>query len=234
MALTLSILAGFCTLLGSLLVLIIGTPRAKTLAFFLGLAAGVMGGVVVLDLLPASISMGGYKAVWGGTCAGLVCIAVLDTCLGRIIGYGQGFFKTGVLVALGIALHDLPEGLAIAAGFATTTYLGLVMALMIGLHNLPEGMATSVPLRAAGTAAWKIVVLNAFVSLVTPLGTLLGLWFTATGPFSLGVMSAAAAGAMAYIVIFELIPHAFQQHVPSAARGLLYGLAIVAATTLVP
>ncbi len=61
----------------------------------------------------------------------------------------------GYLIAIGIALHDLPEGIAIAVGYAAQENLGLIIALAIGLHNIPEGMATAAPLLMGGLTPQK-------------------------------------------------------------------------------
>ena len=71
---------------------------------------------------------------------------------------GSNLFIAGLVMALVIALHNLPEGLVIGASFAidpsTLVGSGLIIAVVIGLHNIPEGMAVSVPLIAGGTKKW--------------------------------------------------------------------------------
>lgn len=228
MELTVSLLAGLCTLLGAALVLLIGKPGTQTLAAFLGLAAGVMAAVVLWDLIPAALAQGRVETVILGVAGGVAVVALLDKQISRLIGPAQrGFLKTGILVALGIALHDLPEGMAIAAGFAAYSHLGLLMALTIGMHNLPEGMAIAVPLRAAGVSPARVMLLNSLVSVITPLGTLAGLALARSGLLPISILSAAAAGAMSYIVVFELLPRSLQENVPFSIGGILTGLLIV-------
>lgn len=226
--LTVSLLAGLCTLLGAALVLLIGRPGTRTLASFLGLAAGVMAAVVVWDLIPTALNQGRMETVVLGFAAGVAVVALLDNQISRIFGPAQrGFLKTGILVALGIALHDLPEGMAIAAGFVSYTNLGLLMALTIGLHNLPEGIAIAVPLRAAEVSPARVILLNGLVSLITPVGTLAGLALARSGLLPISILSAAAAGAMSYIVILELLPRALQESVRFSIGGIITGLLIV-------
>ncbi|MDQ7791852.1 MAG: ZIP family metal transporter [Clostridia bacterium] len=228
MELTVSLIAGLGTLLGAALVMFLGQPRSRTIAAFLGLAAGVMAAVIFCDLIPTALDQGRTQTVITGFAAGILAIALLDIQISAILGPLQrGFLKTGILIALGIALHDLPEGMAIAAGFATYTTLGFLMALTIGLHNLPEGMAMAVPLRAAGISPWRVMLLNALVSLVTPLGTFLGLFLARNNLLPVSFLSTAAAGAMLYIVVFELLPRSLQESARFTFGGLVTGVLIV-------
>ncbi len=65
--------------------------------------------------------------------------------------------RTGFLIFLGIALHNLPEGLAIGAGFESSPEAGIYIAMAIGLHNIPEGLAIAGPLKSAGASNLKIL-----------------------------------------------------------------------------
>ncbi len=227
-----SLLAGLGTLFGAAAVLA-ARPARQTLAFFMGLASAVMVAVVCADLVPTALLFGGTSFTVGGVLAGIVAVAFMDLRLGTVLGASRsGYLRTGVLVTLGIALHDFPEGLAIAAGFAAKHNLGLLMALAIGMHNVPEGMATAAPLRAAGVSPARILLINAALSLVTPLGTLAGMLITRTTAHSISVLSAAAAGAMLYIVVFELLPRSLSEGTLSALRGMAAGLLFFAVLCL--
>lgn len=72
MAYWISALAGACTLLGAILVLTLGEPRRPTLAAVLGLAAGIMVGVTVLDLIPAALKLGRFETVFLGVLFGIL------------------------------------------------------------------------------------------------------------------------------------------------------------------
>ena len=66
--------------------------------------------------------------------------------------------KTGILIAFGITIHNIPEGIAVGAGFMHAPRFGFFIALAILLHNIPEGIATALPYAAAGfvneTPSW--------------------------------------------------------------------------------
>ncbi len=205
-----ALIAGLGTCLGAAAVLCLGRLQTRSLGFLLALASGIMGSVIILDLLPSSLRLGGPASCLVGFSSGLLIITLADLLINKreYNNYsGQpSFLNMGYLIAIGIALHDLPEGLAIAAGFSTPGSVGPVIALAIGLHNIPEGMATAAPLRAGGASAPRILAINAAVSIVTPLGTLLGLLLIQTTDALISILLAFAAGAMTYIVRDKLIP----------------------------
>jgi len=236
-----SLLAGLATLLGSLIVVILGKPNPKLLAWMLGFAAGIMLTVVIIDLIPSSYSISNVKIATLGFFLGNILLFILDLFLALLpsirklknqknTGY---FLKMGYLIAIGITLHDLPEGIAIAVGYSATTGLGLIIALAIGLHNIPEGMATAAPLKMGGMKSRHILALITVVSLVTPLGAYLGLILVAISQSFIGLLLALAAGAMTYIVKKELWPESQKRHPNYARLGAFLGLIVMLLASLV-
>ena len=115
--------------------------------------------------------------------------------------------QMGYMMAIGISLHDLPEGIAIAGAYAVGGGLGPLIALSIALHNIPEGIATAAPLLMGG----HILLTVSVVSLFTPLGTLIGIFLIQLSPGHLSFLLALAAGAMIYLIKDELLPSAQDQ-----------------------
>lgn len=226
-----SLLAGFATALGSLIVLIGKNPSRRTLALMLGGAAGVMLAVVLLDLLPASLHTGSPLEAAIGFGTGLLLIWVLDifmNCNSSYAAQGLTLYRhLGYLIATGIALHDLPEGIAIAGAYAAGGTLGPLLAISIALHNIPEGIATAAPLKMGGLKPWQILAINLIISLFTPLGTILGLFILSLSPQHLALLLALAAGAMTYLIKDELIPAALHQSPVFSWLGLACGYLIL-------
>ncbi len=229
-----SMAAGLATCLGCLIVLLIGHPKEKTLSVLFGLAAGIMLAVVVLDLLPSSLEYGSVRQAVMGFSIGVIIMMILDLMLSKIyspVSKGKDsrayFLKMGYLVATGIAMHDLPEGIAIAAGYSAQQHLGLVIALAIGLHNIPEGMATATPLKIGGLSAGNILLLNVAVSLFTPTGAFIGLILLNLSPHHIALLLAVAAGAMAFIVKNELLPESRRRHPNYSTMGGIVGFLFI-------
>lgn len=233
-----SLLSGMATGIGGLVVTLFGKPRDRWLALLLGMAAGIMLAVVVFDLLPASLIYGGPSTTLLGFLLGCLVLWILDGVMTRLYPSSRSehnrfhyFRKLGYLIAIGIALHDLPEGMAIAVGFETNNKLGMVIALAVALHNVPEGMATAAPLKMGRVRRRNIVLINSLVSLFTPLGTFLGLVMMEQSRNSIALLLALAAGAMTYIVKDELLPALKSDHVMISRFGLVMGFGLILALT---
>ena len=88
-------------------------------------------------------------------------------------------FSAGIIMAVAIALHNMPEGMVIGAAYVGSTSgtvfsgTGLLMAIVIGLHNIPEGMAVAVPLIAGGMSRSKAIAITALSGAPTILGAVM-------------------------------------------------------------
>lgn len=217
-----SMIAGLATTFGSLLVLLFGKPQERVLAALLAGAGGVMLAVVSVDLLPSAWQAGQPLQVSAGFALGLLFMFLAARRLNVSnntlpLSRRQRLKRTGLLIATGIALHDIPEGMAIAV--SQEAGLGLLIAFAITLHNLPEGMATAAPLMMAGIRWWKILLLNIAIAFFTPLGALLGILALEHAQNSLAFFLALAAGAMTFLVFAELIPLSRERHPHYALLG---------------
>lgn len=224
------LVAGLGTCLGALLVTCCGHLRPRTLSLLLGFASGVMAAVIVFDLLPSSLNYGSFILTLAGFLGGVGLMFILDLLLNILYPAnlkGKGYLKMGYLIAAGIALHDLPEGLAIAAGFAAAEKLGPILVFAIGVHNIPEGMVCAAPLRVGGFSAARVLLVNALISLVTPLGVFIGLLLVKTSHFFISLLLSFAAGAMTYIVLRELAPESRRNSRFLAYLGMSCGLLLI-------
>lgn len=235
-----SMLAGLATVLGALIVVAWGRPGERVLACFLGFAGGVMTAVVVLDLLPSALDYGNVLTTWAGFILGLVFMLFLDILISFLprqdyagLGTATGrLLKMGYLIAVGIALHDLPEGIAIAVGYSAKDSLGLLITLSIGLHNIPEGMATATPLTMGGMSKRMILLICLLISIFTPLGACLGFLLVLVSDHFICLLLALAGGAMAFIVYNELIPESYRRHPNFARLGFAAGTVLILSLSL--
>ncbi|MDD2522558.1 MAG: ZIP family metal transporter [Anaerolineaceae bacterium] len=120
----------------------------------------------------------------------------------------RSLVNTGLLLAIGITIHNLPEGIAVGAGYLHNPQFGVFIAVAILLHNIPEGIATALPLCKAGICKRDAVKVAFLSGLGEPVGALLAsvflVRFTALLPGAL----AFAGGVMVFITLDELIPTA--------------------------
>ncbi|EGW41360.1 ZIP family metal transporter [Desulfosporosinus sp. OT] len=219
-----STIAGLATTFGSILVLLFGKPQERVLASLIAGAGGVMLAVVTVDLLPSAWQNGPPLQVGAGFALGLLFMLLaakrLEVPNNTLpLSRRQRLKRTGLLIATGIALHDIPEGMAIAVSQEAASNLGFLIAFAITLHNLPEGMATTAPLKMARIRWWKILLLNIVIAFFTPLGALLGLLALENVQNSLAFFLALAAGAMTFLIFAELIPLSRERHPHYALLG---------------
>ncbi|OJX48124.1 MAG: hypothetical protein BGO78_12680 [Chloroflexi bacterium 44-23] len=132
--------------------------------------------------------------------------------------------RTGMLLAIGITIHNIPEGIAVGAGYSHSPDYGVFIAMAILLHNIPEGIATALPLRTSGMYKWDAFWVATLSGLAEPIGALLaGLFLTQFNNFVPAAL-AFAGGVMIFITLDELIPTAREfGHHHTTALGIIIG-----------
>jgi ZIP family zinc transporter len=120
----------------------------------------------------------------------------------------RSLVNTGLLLAIGITIHNLPEGIAVGAGYLHNPQFGLFIAVAILLHNIPEGIATALPLCKAGICKRDALKVAFLSGLAEPAGALLTSMFLVRFTILLPGALAFAGGVMVFITLDELIPTA--------------------------
>lgn len=146
----------------------------------------------------------------------------------NIMGYDRRLVNTGMLLAVGITLHNLPEGIAVGAGYLHNPTFGLFITVAIMLHNIPEGIATALPLCKGGVCrgdAFRVAFLS---GLAEPVGALLAGLFLVNFQELVPAALAFAGGVMVFITLDELIPTAREYgHEHYTAIGIILGSVFV-------
>lgn len=210
----------------------------------LGFAAGVMLAASAFSLILPGLEAG--TDITGSTGLG-AAIVVLGLALGTALMLGLDRFtphehdKTGPcgpgherlsrlwLFVFAIALHNLPEGMAIGVGFAQGDMsVGLPLTSAIALQDIPEGLAVALALRGAGLVASGSVLVAAATGLLEPLGALLGVGLSSGLALAYPIGLGLAAGAMIFVVSHEIIPETHRNgHQTPATLGLMLGFAVM-------
>ncbi|SEG11479.1 ZIP family metal transporter [Marinobacterium lutimaris] len=133
------------------------------------------------------------------------------------------------LFTLAIALHNLPEGMAIGVSFSGGDLsVGLPLTTAIAVQNIPEGLAVAMALRAAGMKASTAVLLAGATGLMELLGSFLGIGVASGVPIAYPVGLGLAAGAMLFVVSHEVIPETHRNgHQTPATIGLMAGFGLM-------
>ncbi|HHX51668.1 MAG TPA: ZIP family metal transporter, partial [Clostridia bacterium] len=202
-----SLLAGLVTGVGALIAIVLKEPSDKLISLTLGFASGIMIGISAFSLIPNSLDTGTVLICIIGFVGGGIFLFLVDIGLPhihKIESDCDAYLKMGYFIAIGIAFHNLPEGIAIGASNTISEQLGLMTALAIGLHNIAEGLSVAVPLRLGRVGKKRIVFITTFTGLSTFLGAILGIMLVNISQLFISFALAFAAGAMIYIASDEL------------------------------
>lgn len=216
-----------------------GTTLGSALAFFmkkemsvsfqkalLGFAAGVMIAASVWSLINPAIEMAAEQGMVAwipaavGFLAGMGVLLVIDSLLPHLhldADKPEGLpsnLKNSTMLFLAMAIHNLPEGMAVGvvlagflAGDGGIALAGVVtLAIGIAIQNIPEGAVISMPLVSNGVPKAKAFGLGFASGVIEPVGAVLMLVLTSLVTPILPYVLAFAAGAMIYVVVEELIP----------------------------
>ncbi len=244
-ALLLSALAGLSTTIGSLLAFFIREPGKRLMTLTLGFSGGVMILVSFVELLPGGIDALGFGAANLAFFGGMLAMFLVDLLIphdymaehhhhdakdDEEAEMQSRLLKTGLFVALGLGIHNFPEGMASFATALSDPELGVAIAIAIAIHNIPEGLAVSAPIYAATGSRSKAFWWSFLSGVAEPVGALLAALVLM--PFLndavLGGLLSAVAGIMVFIAIDELVPvsHSYgEEHL--SIVGIVAGMAVM-------
>jgi len=131
--------------------------------------------------------------------------------------------KTALITALGIGLHNFPEGLVTFAATVSDPAFGASVAFAIALHNIPEGVAVAMPVYFGTNSKWKALFWAFLSGIAEPIGGLIGyaLINAIFGESVYGVLFGFTAGIMVYISFKELLPMARKRDVDDKYTTIL-------------
>ena len=133
------------------------------------------------------------------------------------------------LFILAMTIHNFPEGLSVGVGFADKNITsGMILAAGIGIQNIIEGLATAVSLLRNKNKMIRCFLIASFTFVVEPIGGFLGISIVTLGKFLIPYGLAFAAGAMLFVVSGELIPETHSRgNAREATIGLIFGFIIM-------
>ena len=214
LAFLLTTLAGFSTLLGTILILFKFKNKDKIVANSLSFAAGVMITVSILDLVPESIKLlrftGNSFFTISLSFIFIIISSLIDIYLPSQTYKNDNLYKVGLISMLAIIIHNIPEGIATFIATNSNVFLGFSLALAIALHNIPEGISISVPIYYSTKNKRKALLYTLISALSEPFGAILAYLFLSKfiNNTILGLLFSLIAGIMLQISFCELIPSA--------------------------
>ncbi|WP_100013260.1 zinc transporter ZupT [Lentibacillus sediminis] len=255
-----TLFAGLATGIGSLLAFFAKTTNTKFLSFGLGLSAGVMIYVSMIDIFFKAqdslvAELGDQGGRWLTVIAffgGILLIALIDRYIpkhsnphevkkiedmkkpGSAIN-DPALLKMGTFTALAIGIHNFPEGIATFISTLQDPSIGLAIAIAVAIHNIPEGIAVSVPIYYATNNKRRAFRLSFLSGLAEPAGAVVA--FLILMPFltdlMFGIIFAMVAGIMIFISLDELLPAAKRyDETHMSIYGVISGMAVMAVSLL--
>lgn len=248
-ALLAGIFTWFMTALGASTVFLTKDINRKFLDVMLGFAAGVMAAAIFWSMLAPAVEIAIKRNITSwipaavGFLSGGIFLRILDRLLPHLqlnapLEKAEGIktsWKRTTLLVLAMALHNLPEGLAIGVAFGAATvgnvstlHAAIALAIGIGIQDIPEGMAVSMPLRRERISRFKSFWYGQLSGIIEPIGAIIGvtavILVNSILPYALGF----AAGAMFFIVVEEIIPESQRGgHGDLATMGTMVGFTLM-------
>ena len=228
------------TAIGTLPVLFFRTAPRRLMDAMMGFAAGVMVAASCWSLLIPAIDRGGVMTAVVGVLVGAAFLFGADQLLPHLHGEfpdeasAEGprvVWDRSTLLMLAMTLHNFPEGMAIGVTFGGGDFgAALALAIGIGLQNVPEGLAIALPLRRAGMSRGRAFFWGQLSAAIEPVGGVAGAWLVLAAGAMLPYAMAAAAGAMLYVVVEELLPETTRSGAADVATlGFIVGFVVMMA-----
>ncbi|KAK4482412.1 hypothetical protein RD792_009567 [Penstemon davidsonii] len=255
-ALALSLIGGLSTSIGALFVVINQAPNLKMLGLLQGFAAGLMLSISFFDLAHNAINSIGFLKGNLWFFAGVIFFAAVANFIpepaiaptsdvkskkknkdegGKNImkKHQRQVLYSGIITAIGISLHNFPEGMAVFLGSMKGLRVGLNLALAIALHNIPEGVAVALPIYFATKSKWQAFKLATLSGLAEPLGVIIVAYLfpSSLSPEILEGLLGAVGGVMAFLTLHEMLPLAFDYAgQKQAVKAVFFGMAFMSAS----
>ncbi|CAM8964948.1 unnamed protein product [Rhodiola kirilowii] len=137
---------------------------------------------------------------------------------------------SGIITAIGISLHNFPEGMAVYLGSIKGLRVGLNLALAMALHNIPEGVAVALPVYFATRSKWQALKYATLSGLTEPLGVIVvaSLFPSNLSHEILEGLLGSVGGVMAFLTLHEMLPLAFQYAGPKpVVKAVFCGMAFM-------
>jgi ZIP family zinc transporter len=221
------------TALGTLPVLFLRSAPRRLMDALMGFAAGVMVSASCWSLLTPAMDMAGVTPAVLGLLAGGTVFFLFDRLLPHLHpefpleAKPEGpavRWRRPVLLMIAITAHNFPEGLAVGVAYGGGDMgAATALAIGIGLQNIPEGLAIALPLRREGMHPAKAFWYGQLSATIEPVAGILGAYLVLASRSFLPYGMAAAAGAMLYVVVEELLPETTRSGTIDVATGGFLG-----------
>ncbi len=211
-------LAGLSTTLGILPCFFKIKKQDNLIANVLAFASGVMITISLISLIPEATTLlnKNFKSFPALIICSIFIVVgiIISTMLDKetIKHNENNLYKLGLLAALALMMHNIPEGITTFITSSLNEQLGYKLAIAITLHNIPEGLSIAIPIYYSTKSklkAFKYTFISGFSELFGAIIAFIFLKNIIT-PFILSIILSLTAGIMIDISMYEFLPTAFK------------------------
>jgi len=213
-------------------------PNKNVMYWSLAFAASMMISITFLNLIPEALKFTTAFPIIVSFVFGVAALKLVERVLPHFHSElfkksNKSMAKSVAMLVIGMGLHNIPEGLAVGAGFAASASLGIAVAVSMTIQDVPENIAVIIPVYNFLKDKLKAFLLVAGTVLFQLFGFLFGFFVLKSGnPALIGISLAAAGGFMFHISVDELIPAAkIDENKRIRWSGIISGFLVVLLVT---
>lgn len=233
------LLGSAISLVGGALIFITKRQRTSAINVALPFGAGALLAAAFFDLLPESFSYGNPKDLLIWTLVGFTLFFVLErtaTWFHHHHEHNQAaqHEHQNILVMIGDLLHNMIDGLAIAAAFLVSPATGFITTIAVSAHEIPKELGTFGILLSRGWRDRKVLLANAATAVGTLVAASTVYWLGSSVVLPLGPLLALTSGFFIYVAASDIIPDIHEQprHIGTVQAGILVVGMILVATVI--
>jgi len=186
----------------------------KSIAAIYALCGGLIVGLICFEIAPEAVRLGDGFVFILGLVTGVILFKLLHSTFHRNLVHSgahqkETFLHTGYLLALGIALHNLPMGIIL--GTTSHSLIGTSILHTLVLHNIPEGIILFTPLFMVGLSVARFLSVLVGVSFPVAVGVFIGSVFEVDNPMVLAFFISLTIGTILMITVEEIFTESIKQ-----------------------
>ncbi len=224
-------------IVGFIVLYLFNIKSGKKMGALYGATSGLMLAMICFDIIPEALDKGRQGLVFVGIIIGALLGILLDESADKIEDALNAKFRTsinkaGLILVLGIAFHNFPEGFAFGTLGHTSAAEITSLALILGLHSIPEGIAMAIPFKKDSTPLNKLTPIGILMGIIMGCGATAGYYLSGLNDNLICTGLGLAAGLIMYIVCQELMPESrkiWNGRVTSISTilGLMFGILLL-------
>lgn len=201
------ILEVISSVLGGIISNFLNINSKKLKSNIYNITSGVMLGITFLSILPELLKV---TRVSYGLIIILVSIFIImfleKVVDNKLVSINNKVSTKTIIIILTLAVHNAVEGFIAGTSVEYSFKLAITIVIALFLHNIPEGMIVGLKLKESNRGLKEIIKICILVAIPAGIGSLIGAFLIKTSSFFTPIGLGFCAGAMIYIVLWDLVP----------------------------